>query len=168
MCGAQRASPTLSLTDSPSIVQIRFNHSIEPLTIFCLFNSSALQNNYASERVAAWCREHFPRKIGDTASGRVCSPVTSSCTVSSTTISSVSVDVFDDIVTKSMLLDFRNLPFQSNVGYDVVLTIDRHTRKTPTSVDDVSSQIHNTTGAGHSNRFAYRAYQHNGSIRRRW
>jgi hypothetical protein len=79
----------------------------------------------------------------------VCSPVASSCTASSTTISSVSVDVFDDIVTKSMLLDFRILPFQSNVGYDVILSI-----KTPTSVDDVPSQIHNTTGAGYSNRFA--------------
>jgi hypothetical protein len=31
-------SLTSSLTDSPSIVQIRFNHSTEPLTIFCLFD----------------------------------------------------------------------------------------------------------------------------------
>jgi hypothetical protein len=69
----------------------------------------------------AWCRE---RKIGDMALGRVCSPVASTCTASSTTISSVSVDVFDDIVTKSMLLDFRILPFQSYVGYDVILSID--------------------------------------------
>jgi hypothetical protein len=124
MCGAQRASPTSSLTDSPSIVRIRFNHSTEPLTIFCLFDSGALQNNYALERVAAWCRERFPRKIGDAASGRVCSPVASTCTASTTTISSVSVDVFGDIVNKSMLLDFRVLPFQSNVGYDIILSID--------------------------------------------
>jgi hypothetical protein len=123
MCSAQRASPTSSLKDTPSIVQIRFNHSTEPLTIFCLFDSGALQNNYASERVAAWCREHFPRKIGDTASGHVCSPVTSTCTTNSTTVSSVSVDVFDDIVNKSILLDFCILPFQSNVGYDVILSI---------------------------------------------
>jgi hypothetical protein len=124
MCGAQRASPTSSFTDSPSIVHIRFNHSTEPLTIFCLFDSGALQSNYASEGVAAWCREHFPRKIGDTASGRVCSPVASTCTASTTTLSSVSVDVFDDIVKKSMLLDFRILLFQSNVEYDVILAID--------------------------------------------
>jgi hypothetical protein len=39
MCGAQCASPTSSFTESPSIVQIRFNHSTEPLTIFCLFDS---------------------------------------------------------------------------------------------------------------------------------
>jgi hypothetical protein len=71
MCGAQRTSPTSSLTDIPSIVQI-LNHSTEQLTIFCLFDSGALQYSYASERAAAWCREHFPRKIGDTASGRVC------------------------------------------------------------------------------------------------
>jgi hypothetical protein len=102
MCGAQRASLTSSLTDSPSIVHVRFNHSTEPLTIFCLFDSGALQNNYAS----VWCRERFPRKIGDTASGRVCSPVASTCTASTTTLSSVSVDVFDDIVIKSMILDF--------------------------------------------------------------
>jgi hypothetical protein len=114
MCGAQRASPTSSLTDSPT----------EPLKMFCLFDSDALQNNYASEMVAVWCRERFPRKIGDTASGRVCSPVASTCTASTTTLSSVSVDVFDDIVIKSMILDFRVLPFQSNVGYDVILSID--------------------------------------------
>jgi hypothetical protein len=119
-----RASPTSSLTDSPSIVHIRFNHSTEPLTIFCLFESGALQNNYASERVATWCRERFSRKIGDTASGRVCSPVASTCTASTTTLSSVSVDIFDDIVIKSMISDFRVLPFQSNVGYDVILAID--------------------------------------------
>jgi hypothetical protein len=80
--------------------------------MFCLFDSGALQSNYASERVAAWCRERFPRKIGDTASGRVCSPIASTCTASMTTISSISVDIFDDIVSKSMLLDFRILPFQ--------------------------------------------------------
>jgi hypothetical protein len=124
MCGAQRASPTLSLTDSPSIVHIRLNRSTEPLTIFRLFDSGALKNNYASERVTAWCREHFPRTIGDTASGRVCSPIASICTASSKTLSSVGVDVFDDIVNKSMSLDFRILPFQSNVGYDVILAID--------------------------------------------
>jgi hypothetical protein len=124
MCGAQRASPTSSLTDSPSIVQIRFNHTTEPLTMLCLFDSGALQSNYASERVAAWCREHFPRKIGNTVSGRVCKPVASTCTASSTTLSSVSVDVFDDIVIKSMLLDFQILPFQSNEGYDIILAID--------------------------------------------
>jgi hypothetical protein len=39
-------------------------------------------------------------------------------------ISSVSVDGFDDIVTKSMSLDFRVLPFQSNLGYDGILAID--------------------------------------------
>jgi hypothetical protein len=117
MCGAQRASPTSSLTDSPSIVQIRFNHTTEPLTF-------VLKSNYASERVAAWCRERFPRKIGDTVSGRVCLPVASTCTASKTTLSSVSVYVFDDFVNKSMLLDFRILPFQSNVGYDVILAID--------------------------------------------
>jgi hypothetical protein len=39
-------------------------------------------------------------------------------------LSSISVDVFDDIVNKSMILDFRVLPFQSNVGYDVILAID--------------------------------------------
>jgi hypothetical protein len=87
---------------------------------FCLFDSGALQNSYALERVSAWCRERFPRKIGDTASGRVCSPVASTCTASTTTISSISVDVFDDVVNKSMLLD----SFQSNIGYDVILTIE--------------------------------------------
>jgi hypothetical protein len=94
---------------------------------FCLFDSGALQDSYASERVSAWCREWFPRRNGDTASGRVCSLVASTCTASTTTISSISVDVFDDIVNKSMLLDFRILSFKSNVGYDVILTID--TRK---------------------------------------
>jgi hypothetical protein len=74
--------------------------------------------------LTAWYREHFPRKIGDTASGRVCLRVTSSCTASSTTISSVSVDFFDNIVNKSMLLDLCILLFQSNVGYDVILSID--------------------------------------------
>jgi hypothetical protein len=103
---------------------IRFNHSTEPLTIFSLFGSGALQSNYASERVAVWCRERFPRKIGDMASRRVCSPVASTCTTSKTTLSSVSVDVFDDFVNKLTLLDFRILPFQSNVGYDVILAID--------------------------------------------
>jgi hypothetical protein len=39
--------------EHPSIVRIRFNHSTEPLTIFCLFDSGALKNNYASERFAA-------------------------------------------------------------------------------------------------------------------
>jgi hypothetical protein len=89
-----------------------------------LFDSGALQSNYASERIAAWCRDHFPRKIGGTSSGRVCSPLASTCTASMTTISSISVDIFDDIVSKSMLLDFHVLPFQSNVGYDVILSID--------------------------------------------
>jgi hypothetical protein len=86
--------PTSSLAGSPSIVRIRFNNSTEPLTIFCLFHTS--------ERVATWCREHFQWKIKDMASGRVCSPDTSTYIASSTTISSVSVDVFDDIVTQSM------------------------------------------------------------------
>jgi hypothetical protein len=86
MCGAQRAAPTSSLTESPNIVQIRFNHTTEPLTMFCLFDSGALQSNYASERVAAWCRERFPHKIGDTVLGRVCSPVASTCTASQTTL----------------------------------------------------------------------------------
>jgi hypothetical protein len=158
MCGAQRVSPTSSLTDSPSIVQIRFNHSTEPLTMFCLFDSGAFQYSYASERASARCRERFPREIEDTASGRVCSAVAFTCTASSTTVSSVSVDVFDDIVNKSMMLDFRMLPFQSNVGYDVILAIETLVKHT--SVDDVLSQIHNTIGAGHSNGPACRAYQH--------
>jgi hypothetical protein len=68
------------------------------------------------DRVRHARSERFPRKIGDTASGRVCSPVASTCTASKTTLSSVSVDVFDDIVNKSMMLDFQVLPFQSNVG----------------------------------------------------
>jgi hypothetical protein len=158
MCGAQRVSPTLSLTDSQSIVQILFDHSTEPLTMFVLSDSGAIHYSYASERVSAWYRERFPRKIGDTASGRVCSPVASTFTASSTTLSSVSVDVFDDIVNKSMMLDFRILPFQSNVGYDVILAIK--TLAKHTSVDDVSSQIHKTIGTGHSNRPACRVYQH--------
>jgi hypothetical protein len=145
-----RGSSTSSLTDSSIIVWIRFNHSTESLTIFCLFDSGALHYNYALERAAAWYREHFPRKIGETASGRVCSPVTSTCTASNTTISSVSVDVFDDIVTKSMLLDFPILPFQSNVGYDVILSIDilEHNRSRPLQsicLPRISAQRKHTT-----------------------
>jgi hypothetical protein len=46
-----------------------------------------------------------------------------------------------------MLLDFRILPFKSNVGYDVILTID--TRKIHVC-GDIPSQNRNTIGAGHS------------------
>jgi hypothetical protein len=106
----------------PSIVHIRFNHSTEPLTIFCLFSrviTGALQINYALERVAAWCRARSKTRRRDAYAhqSRLLAPRVRRHYHQLALI-------FDDIVNKSMILDFQVLPFQSNVEYDVILAID--------------------------------------------